>query len=139
MIYRDLFFRAGGEDETLVFYNEEFDLAIRLKNAGYTNYIYTCSQIIHEYGSLFKHLTPCRLHRNMGGMLIVERRYANHLKFILFSVYFAGCILFYILCRIPYSMRVSNRREYYLSVLRGVKDGIFSTSKLSPEYLIRGE
>ena len=139
MIYRDLYFSVGGQDESLVFYNEEFDLAIRLKNAGYTNYIYTGSQIIHDYGTLFNHLTPFRLYINMRGMLIVERRYANHLKFIPFSIFFAGYILFYTIYRIPHSIRVSNRREYYLSVLRGIKDGIFSTSKLSPEYLIRDE
>ena len=139
MIRRELYFKIGGEDESLVFYNEEFDLAIRLKNAGYKSYIYTGSTIIHDYGTLFKHLTPFRLYINIRGMLIVERRFAPLTQFLPFSIYFAGYILFYVLYRIPHSMKVDNKKDYYLAMLQGIKEGLFSTSRISPKYLINGE
>lgn len=138
MIRRDLYFKIGGEDESML-YNEEFDLAIRLKNAGYRNYIYTGSVIIHDYGTLLEHLTPFRLYINIRGMLILERRYATLSWFIPFSVYFTGYLLFYILYRIPYAMKVSNKKDYYIALLRGVKDGLFSTSRISSKYLIGDE
>ena len=137
MISRDLYFRMGGEDESLVFYNEEFDLAVRLKSCGYTNYIYTGSKIIHDYGSLFGHITPFRLYINIRGMLIVERRFANILQFIPFSIYITGYILFYLLYRIPYSMRIKRKRDYYSSLLKGVIEGMFTTSKILEKNLVR--
>jgi GT2 family glycosyltransferase len=139
MIRRELYFKIGGEDESLVFYNEEFDLALRLKNAGYKSYIYTGSTIVHDYGTLFKHLTPFRLYINIRGMPIVERRFASLTQFMPFSIYFAGYILFYVLYRIPYSMKVGNKKNYYKAILQGIIEGLFSTSRISPKYLINGE
>ncbi len=136
MISRELYFNIGGEDESLLFYNEEFDLAIRLKNQGFQNYIYTGSKIIHDYGSLFDHITPFRLYINMRNMLIVERRYASFVRFVPFCVYFFGYTGFYLLYRIPYSMHTNNRKEYYLALFRGIFEGIFSTSKIDRKNLI---
>ena len=136
MISKELYFRIGGEDESL-WYNEEFDLALRLEKEGFKNYIYTGSEITHDYGSLFRHITALRLNIIIRGMLIVERRYASTLQFLVFSVYFAGYILFYSLYRIPYSMRVKNRRDYYSALFRGLMKGIFSTSRILEKNLIR--
>ncbi len=136
MISRELYLKIGGEDESLLFYNEEFDLAIRLKVHGFLNYIYTGSKIIHDYGSLFQHITPFRLYINLRGMLIVERRYANFLRFIPFCVYFLGYSMFYLLYRIPYSMHADNKTEYYSALFRGIYEGILSTSVIDTKYLI---
>ncbi|MEM3908056.1 MAG: glycosyltransferase family 2 protein [Nitrososphaerota archaeon] len=131
MIYRDLYFKIGGEDESLLFYDEELDLAVRLKNSGFISYIYTGSKIVHDYGHLFEHISSFRLFANFRSMLIVERRYANMLQFTIFFVYFVGYALFYALYRIPYSMHVKNKHEYYSSMFRGIKEGLFSTSKFT--------
>ncbi|MEM0136032.1 MAG: glycosyltransferase family 2 protein [Thermoplasmatales archaeon] len=136
MISKELYFKIGGEDESLLFYNEEFDLAIRLKNSGLISYIYTGSKIVHDYGHLFEHINPFRFYINLRGMLIVERRYAKTFQFMVFFVYFAGYALFYALYRIPYTMHVKNRHEYYVSMFRGVREGLFTTSKIHQGNLI---
>lgn len=50
VISKDLFKKVGVFDEKIFLYFEEYDLAKRIKNLGYKNYIIPESKIIHAWG-----------------------------------------------------------------------------------------
>ena len=129
MISKLLYLMIGMEDETLKIFNEDLDLATRLKIRGFKNYIYTGSIIIHDYGTLNQHLSAERIHINFRNFLIVWRRYADKPRFLMFSMRYFLYAFYYFAYKIPVELRGNGILTNYRYFLTGIGSGLFSSSR----------
>ena len=129
MISKSLYFLIGMEDETLKIFNEDLDLAMRVKNHGFKNYIYTRAITIHDYGAINQHLNAERLHINFRNYLIVWRRYSDKPKFLIFSLGYFLYAFYYFAYKIPIELKGNGMLTNYKYFLTGIGSGLFNSSR----------
>lgn len=125
MISKNLYLRIGGEDPNFPTH-EEFDLAQRLKGAGYKNYIYTKAKTIHDIGKIKINLIdkpPYRMYVTVMCNFLIERKYAPSFKFLIFLIIFVPVhAVLYLLFYIPF--KSNNKKAYYKAYFNGFKKGV---------------
>ncbi len=130
MISKNLYLRIGGEDPNFPTH-EEFDLAQRLKGAGYKSYIYTNAVTIHDIRKRRINLidrSPYRTYITVMCNFLIEKRYAPKMRFLLFLLIFVPIhMILYLLYYIPF--KANNKREYYMAYLKGLKEGLSIIAK----------
>ena len=84
------FKKIGGFDLNIFMYYEETDLQLRLKNAGYHNYIIAGTQIIHFEGLSFNQAGANNNKRMLvtKSMFYFFRKHSKYLSYLIFKIVF---------------------------------------------------
>ncbi len=123
MISKDLYIKIGMEDPEFL-HHEEFDLAQRLKLAGYKSYIYTKASTLHDFGSTKSRINELRVYITIKSHVMIEKKYAPKLKFVLFLLIFIPInTLYYLFYKIPASGS-KEKSKLYKAYLKGLMDGL---------------
>ena len=86
MVDKKVLEKVGGFDETFFMYAEDIDLSYRIQNAGYTNYYFAESTILHFKGESTKKETLQYLRRFYGAMLIFVKKHSGKISSSIYSV-----------------------------------------------------
>lgn len=91
MIKKDVLDKTGGFEETFFMYGEDIDLSYRIQKAGYKNYYFSGSSIIHFKGESTKKGSLNYVHLFYNAMSIFVRKHYGKTKAgtFVFSIYIA--------------------------------------------------
>jgi hypothetical protein len=82
-ISRRIFEQVGGFDEDYFMYGEDIDLCFRIKNAGYKNYYYSGTSIIHYKGESTRKSSVSYVNNFYGAMKIFAEKNLKQSSWIL--------------------------------------------------------
>lgn len=82
--------KVGGFDETFFMYGEDIDLSYRILKAGYCNYYFAATTIIHFKGESTRRNTPRHVHTFYGAMDVFVCKHYHGLNAVLLRMA-VGC------------------------------------------------
>ncbi len=123
MISKDFFLKLGMEDQEFL-HHEDTDLVQRAKQKGYLSYIFTKAKIIHDHGGIIKHLTPFRVNTVIRSHIMLEKKFATPVRYILFwTLYMPVNLAYYFFYKIPFKLG-KDKIAYYRAYIGGLKEGL---------------
>lgn len=98
--------KLGGFDESFFIWCDEWDLSLRVKNAGYKLFLVPSSILYHKVGKSLGITSPRVFFYSQRNMLILRRRYLGSIRWLTFLVTY---LPYKFLQAIYYSIKFRNR------------------------------